>query len=213
MTGKRRTMGEPDRIGIMGGTFDPIHYGHLFAAEEARGAAGLARVLFVPSGTPPHKRYAGMAAAEARYEMTRLAVEGNPSFGVSRIETDRRGRSYTLDTLREIQALHPQGRIFFITGDDAVLDIMSWHEPYEIARIATLLTVGRPGYARDKISELPQEIGRSIRTVDSPQLDISSTDIRRRVAGGRSIRYMVPESVRLYIDANGLYANSDGELH
>jgi nicotinate-nucleotide adenylyltransferase len=98
-------------------------------------------------------------------------------------------------------------------GDDAVLSILTWHEPDEIARIATLLTVGRPGYARDKISELPQKIRESIITVDSPQLDISSTDIRRRTAEGRSIRYMVPEKVRRYIGENGLYTDSDGELN
>ena len=202
-----------EKLGIMGGTFDPIHNGHLFVAEEARGAEGLDRVLFVPSGTPPHKRYAGMADAEARYDMVRLAVRGNPHFDVSRIETDRRGRSYTLDTLQEMSALYPDSRIYFITGDDAVLDMLNWHEPYEIARMATLLTVGRPGYARDKISELPQEIRGSIRTIDSPQLDLSSTDIRRRVRAGRSIRYMVPEDVRRYIDDNALYTDSDGELH
>lgn len=201
------------KLGVMGGTFDPIHYGHLFVAEEARGAAGLDRVLFVPSGTPPHKRYAGMASAEARYDMVRLATDANPHFDVSRIETDRDGRSYTLDTLREIRALYPDSRIYFITGDDAALDILNWHEPYEIVRMATLLTVGRPGYARDKIFELPQEIRASIRMIDSPQLDISSTDIRRRVGAGRSIRYMVPEDVRRYIDDNGLYIDSDGEWH
>lgn len=201
------------KLGVMGGTFDPIHYGHLFVAEEARGAAGLDRVLFVPSGTPPHKRYAGMASAEARYDMVRLATDANPHFDVSRIETDRDGRSYTLDTLREIHALYPESQIYFITGDDAALDILNWHEPYEIVRMATLLTVGRPGYARDKIFELPQEIRASIRMIDSPQLDISSTDIRRRVGAGRSIRYMVPEDVRRYIDDNGLYIDSDGEWH
>ncbi len=201
------------KLGVMGGTFDPIHYGHLFVAEEARGAEGLDRVLFVPSGTPPHKRYAGMASAEARYDMVRLATDANPHFDVSRIETDRDGRSYTLDTLREIHALYPESQIYFITGDDAALDILNWHEPYEIVRMATLLTVGRPGYARDKIFELPQEIRASIRMIDSPQLDISSTDIRRRVGAGRSIRYMVPEDVRRYIDDNGLYIDSDGEWH
>ena len=201
------------KLGVMGGTFDPIHYGHLFVAEEARGAAGLDRVLFVPSGTPPHKQYAGMASAEARYDMVRLATDANPHFDVSRIETDRGGRSYTLDTLREIRALYPESQIYFITGDDAALDILNWHEPYEIVRMATLLTVGRPGYARDKIFELPQEIRASIRMIDSPQLDISSTDIRRRVGAGRSIRYMVPEDVRRYIDDNGLYIDSDGEWH
>lgn len=210
MTEKHR---KAETLGIMGGTFDPIHYGHLFAAEEARGAAGLDHVVFVPSGTPPHKRYAGMAGAEARCDMVRLAVSANPYFAVSRIETDRGGRSYTLDTLREIRVLYPASRIYFITGDDAVLDMLNWHEPYEIARMATLLTVGRPGYARDKIFELPQEIRESIRMIDSPQLDISSTDIRRRVGAGRSIRYMVPEDVRRYIDDNGLYTDSDGEVH
>ncbi len=154
-----------------------------------------------------------MASAEARYDMVRLATDANPHFDVSRIETDRGGRSYTLDTLREIHALYPESQIYFITGDDAALDILNWHEPYEIVRMATLLTVGRPGYARDKIFELPQEIRASIRMIDSPQLDISSTDIRRRVGAGRSIRYMVPEDVRRYIDDNGLYIDSDGEWH
>jgi nicotinate-nucleotide adenylyltransferase len=154
-----------------------------------------------------------MTPVEARFDMVRLAVKPNPYFGVSRIEADRAGRSYTLDTLRQIRALYQGSEIYFIMGDDAVLSILTWHEPDEIARIATLLTVGRPGYARDKISELPRKIRESIITVDSPQLDISSTDIRRRTAEGRSIRYMVPEEVRRYIGENALYTDSDGELN
>lgn len=202
-----------EKLGIMGGTFDPVHFGHLFIAEEARVALGLGRVLFVPSGTPPHKSYDGMATAEERYEMVRLAIEDNPHFGITRIETDRTGNSYTLDTLMLVKNLFPGHEPYFITGTDAILDLPHWHRPYDIANAAKLVTVGRPGYARDKIAELPRELAKAIITIDSLQLDISGTDIRRRIAAGESVRYLIPESVRRYILDNGLYSYSDGEVN
>lgn len=200
-------MNSERKIGIIGGTFDPIHYGHLFAAEEARVVLGLERVIFIPSGTPPHKRYDGMATAEERYEMTLLAVSqpDAPKFDISRIEIERSGKSYTLDTLREMRAIFPGAEIHFIVGLDAILEIMSWREPQEIARAAKLTVVSRPGFPRDKIDELPGEIRKTITVIDSLQLDISGTDLRRRIREGGNIRFLVPDSVRGYIARKGLY--------
>ena len=195
------------KIGIIGGTFDPIHYGHLFAAEEARTMLGLERVIFIPAGLPPHKRYDDMATAEERYEMTLLAISqpDMTQFDISRIEIERSGKSYTLDTLRAMRTLFPGSDLHFIVGLDAILDIMSWHEPQEIARTAKLTVVSRPGYPRDKIEELPGEIRKTITVIDSLQLDISGTDLRRRIRKGGNIRFLVPDSVRSYIARKGLY--------
>lgn len=193
------------RLGIMGGTFDPIHFGHLFMAQEAAEYADLDRVLFVPSGTPPHKHDPRMASNIDRYEMTCLAVSDDPLFDVSRVETDRQGRSYTVETLKLLHDIYPHDDLFFIMGDDSALDIVNWREPFEIARIATLLSVGRPGASREKIAYLPAEIRGALRLVDAPKLELSSTDIRERITSGRSVRYMLPDSVIRYIYEHDLY--------
>jgi nicotinate-nucleotide adenylyltransferase len=191
----------------MGGTFDPIHYGHLFAAEETLSGLGLDKVVFVPTGTPPHKEYAGMAAASERYEMTLLAIAENNRFEVSRTETERPGMSYTLDTLKVMGALYPGCELFFITGTDAILDIGKWREPFEISLLCSIVVVQRPGYDDAGLENLPDGIKGSLRVVKTPMLGISATDIRKRVREKRGVRYLLPEAVRAYIEKNGLYAN------
>jgi nicotinate-nucleotide adenylyltransferase len=197
------------RIGVMGGTFDPIHYGHLFAAEFARAAIPLDRVVFVPSGSPPHKKYPSMAGAEDRYAMTSLAIRGNPFFEVSRIETDRRGPSYTVDTLSMFRGAMPGAALFLITGLDAALDIPNWYEPLEILSLCTVVVVARPGYVRDKINKLNEALGDSFVALDTELIDISATEIRNRALSGKCIRYMTPDVVCDYITQKKLYSGME----
>jgi nicotinate-nucleotide adenylyltransferase len=194
-------------MGLMGGTFNPIHYGHLVAAETAREAFGLERVIFVPAGAPPHKPDPAVAPAEHRYLMTFLATASNTRFDTSRAELDRTGPSYTSDTLRHFRRTHPDVRWFFITGADAVMDMPSWHAVADIFRQAEVIAVSRPGYSlamRDLRNALGDLAGQ-IHHLEVPALAISSSDVRVRLAQGLSIRYLVPESVEQYIYKNGLY--------
>ena len=201
--------GQGEKIGIMGGTFDPIHYGHLFAAEFARVAIGLNRVIFVPSGNPPHKSYDGMAPAEDRFEMTRLAIEDKHDFEVSRVEIDRGGPSYTSDTLELISAVNPEAELFLITGIDAALDIPNWHEPKKVISLCKVLTIARPGYICDKISMLDESIRDSLLVLDTGLIDISATDIRDRVRSGGCVRHMTPDIVCDYIAGKNLYSGAE----
>lgn len=203
----------PERIGILGGTFDPIHNGHLFVAEEARTVLGLERMILVPTGTPPHKSYPSMATAEERYEMTLLAAAGLPEYEATRIETDRPGNSYTLDTLREIGAAYPGTELFLVNGVDAVLDIMHWREPMQLIRHARLVVVSRPGYLASRLDELPPEIRAGLIRIETACLEISATDIRNRVREGRNIAFLLPDAVRCYIMKKELYLQSEGETH
>ncbi|MDR2780233.1 MAG: nicotinate-nucleotide adenylyltransferase [Synergistaceae bacterium] len=198
-----------EKLGIMGGTFDPIHYGHLFAAQQALGALSLNRVIFVPSGNSPHKSYASMASAEDRCAMTALAIKDNRHFEISRIETDRTGASYTSDTLKELTRRHPNADLFLITGLDAALDIPNWHEPREILSLCTVVTVARPGYIRDKIRELDDIIQDSLLILDTDLIDISATAIRRHVREGGCARYMTPDPVWRYIMEKKLYSGAE----
>lgn len=188
----------------MGGTFDPIHHGHLFAAEEARHALGLHRVVFVPAGRPWQKDRADVTPGEQRYEMTKLATDDNPFFEVSHTELDREGPTYTIDTLRAIREDRPDvDELYFITGADAIQQILSWKRPEEALELATFVAVSRPGHDLGVIESL--EVGDSIVRLEIPALAISSTDIRARVAEGRPIRYLVPDAVARYIAERGLY--------
>ena len=195
-----------EKIGIMGGTFDPVHYGHLFAAEFAREAAGLNRVIFVPSGNPPHKSYDGMAPAEDRFEMTRLAIENNEGFEISRVEVDREGPSYTADTLEFISEFNPEAELFLITGIDAALDLPNWHMPQKIISLCKILIIARPGYICDKIGTLDESVRDSLIILDTDLIDISATDIRNKARTGRCIRYMTPDVVCDYIAGKNLYS-------
>ncbi len=199
----------PLRIGLMGGTFDPIHYGHLLAAEEARKGLNLDEVLFIPTGIPPHKDPKSLTPSDHRYAMTVVATLDHPFFRVSRIEIDWVGPSYTVDTLRALRAREfgadPLPEFYFITGLDAVLEILTWKQPEEIVSLCRLVAVSRPGYNPRRMEELPARVRSAILPLEIPLLAISSTEIRRRVREGRSIRYLVPPSVEHYIAKNRLY--------
>lgn len=191
----------------MGGTFDPIHYGHLLMAEEAREAFALDSILFIPNSRPPHKKPYAVSSAKDRYAMCLLAISTNPSFACSRIELDRPGPSYTVDTIRQIREDKPDlSALYFITGADAVLEIVSWHEHEELIASCEFIAVTRPGFVLDRLNELlDQEYLSRIHFLPIPGLDISSTDIRRRIRRGRSIKYLTPEPVEAYIHQRGLY--------
>jgi len=199
-----------ERIGIMGGTFNPVHNGHLIIAEDIREKAKLDKVLFIPSGQPPHKPDSEVAAAEHRYEMVRLAVASNRNFEASRIELDREGYTYTVNTLLELREKYGQNTgIYFIIGADVVHELKTWREYEKVFTLCEFIAVLRPGYdekaLEDTIYQLERENGAVIHTVTSRLVDISSTDIRERCRGGKSIRYLVPEAVEEYISRNGLY--------
>ena len=197
------------RIGIMGGTFDPIHYGHLRAADEAHAAFGLSEVIFVPTGQPPHKAGERVSSVEDRYMMTVLATVDCPYFSVSRIEIDKTGKSYTIDTLRQLKSM-PEYRdteFYFITGMDAVLDIVSWKNPEEIMSLCKFLAVSRYGYTHSRMQELPEDLRSAIIPLEIPLLAISSTGLRERVRMNRSIRFLVPPSVEHFIRKKSLYSS------
>jgi len=201
-----------NRLGIMGGTFDPIHYGHLVAAEMARAEFKLSKVLFIPTGTPPHKDRKDISAAEMRYEMVKLAIQDNPAFDISRVEIEREGPSYTVETLRVLRRDWPDHELYFITGSDALLEIFSWREAEEIFRLVQYIGAARPGFdASDfflKVQQEHPETQGKIHYLEVPALAISSTDIRARVRRGEPIRYLLPETVRLYLEQHRLYSGS-----
>jgi nicotinate-nucleotide adenylyltransferase len=189
-------------IGLFGGTFDPIHFGHLILAERAREEMALDAVLFVPANIPPHKRVGRrIAPPDCRIEMLRLATASNRSFCIEDHEIDREGISYTYDTLVYLRGLYPKAEFTLLIGADNARDFRTWYRPEEIVTMAKHGVWGRPG------SELPAELmpGVPLRRIDAPLIEISSTDIRERVAAGRSVRYLTPESVVEYIAQQGLY--------
>jgi nicotinate-nucleotide adenylyltransferase len=190
------------RLGVMGGTFDPIHYGHLVTAEEALVQFALDAVVFVPTGRPWMKGEREVSPAEDRYLMTVIATASNPRFQVSRIEVDREGPTYTVETLRGLAAEHPDAELYFITGADAMLEILDWKEPDEVLSLAHFIAATRPGYDLTRF-ESPRHANVSLMSI--PALAISSTDVRARVGEGRPIRYLVPEGVKSYVEKAGLY--------
>ncbi len=194
----------------MGGTFDPIHYGHLVAAEEAFSSLELDQVIFVPTGESPHKRHRRVTLAEDRYTMTLLATIDNPHFSLSRVEIDRGGASHTVDTLREMRHWFEPAtaEFFFITGMDAVLQLDTWKEPERLPELCQIVAVGRPGFDTADISGLPKALQKSIAFLEIPLLAISSTEIRLRIATQKSIRYLVPSAVENYIYKKDLYGNA-----
>ena len=194
------------KTGIMGGTFDPIHYAHLLVAEECRRSLNIDRIVFIPMGKPPHKRDHAVTSAEDRYAMTLLATAGVAEFSVSRTEIDRKTPTHTIDTLREFLAegITPED-LYFITGLDAILSIETWVDYEQFPSLCTLVTATRPGYDLRGLERLPREIRRSLKVVEIPQVSISSTEIRERVRSGRGIRFLVPHLVETYIESAGLY--------
>ncbi|MDI6712193.1 MAG: nicotinate-nucleotide adenylyltransferase [Anaerosomatales bacterium] len=194
------------RIGIMGGTFDPIHYGHLVTAEEALVQFNLDKVVFMPTGNPVRKTHREVTPAEHRYLMTVIATASNPDFEVSRMEVDRPGPTYTVDTMLALRAdLGPETDLFFITGADAVWEILTWKDSEVLADVCSFIAATRPGYDLSRFSRDDAD-RMHVEFMEVPALAISSTDIRRRVAERRPIRYLLPEAVAAYIRKNRLYA-------
>jgi nicotinate-nucleotide adenylyltransferase len=196
------------RTGLLGGTFNPPHLGHLVCAQEALGQLGLDRVVWMPVFEPPHKEAEGDPGVDARVELCRRAVAGDERFVVSRLEADVPRRSYTVDTLRRLHESSPEDELTFIMGGDMAHALPTWHEPEAVLSLATLGVAEREGIRRaDIMNHLAGLAGADrIRFFDMPRLDISSSEIRRRVASGRPIRYLVPDAVAAYITSEGLYA-------
>jgi nicotinate-nucleotide adenylyltransferase len=193
-------------LGILGGTFDPIHYAHLFIAEEARARLELQRVIFVPNAVSPFKTEGEITPAEHRFEMARLAVADNPAFEVSRIEIDRPPPSFTVETLRELAALHSGAELYFITGADAAAEIEAWREPDEVLRLARVVVATRPGFPLHEVrSRLKRATLERIDFMECVGIDLAATDLRDRVRQGLPLRYLTPDVVIDYLNANRLY--------
>lgn len=217
------------KLGILGGTFDPIHLAHLRLCEELREALALDRVLLIPAGDPPLKR-AGVTAAPHRLEMVRRAIASNPALEADDLELRRCGPSYTVDTLAALRARHPGAELWFLLGADALADLESWHQPARLLELANFAVATRPGYVRPLRELLPRALatpfrdaslggrpgllhanGNELRAVSSTPLEISAREIRRRAAAGESIRYLVPDDVREYITKHRLYSQPHQE--
>lgn len=197
------------KLGVIGGTFDPIHYGHLAIAEEARARLALPEVRFIPAGQPPHKPGAAVSPAADRLAMVRRAVAGNPAFTVSTIELERAGPSFTVDTLERLRAQEgPDCALYFIAGGDALVDLLTWREPARLLELATLVIVQRPGAAavdRAALEARLPALRRTLVVLDGPRFDVSGTLLRQRVRAGLPIRYQTPDVVLAYIQEHGLY--------
>lgn len=197
------------RLGVMGGTFDPIHFGHLVTAEEALVQFNLDRVVFMPTGRPVRKTHRHVSSSEDRYLMTVIATAPNPDFEVSRMEIDRPGDTYTVDTMRELRAVYgPRAELFFITGADAVREILTWKDAGRFAELCTFIAATRPGFDTTLQARELSAAGAGapkVEFMEVPALAISSSDIRTRVASRRPVRYLLPEAVAAYITKNGLY--------
>lgn len=197
----------------MGGTFDPIHQGHLLIAELAREEFALETILFVPAGIPAHKKGYSVSDAAVRWKMTCAAIEGNPAFQASRVEIDRPGPSYAVDTIRLLCAERPGQKPYFITGMDAILEILTWDRAAQLPGLAEFVACARPGnHSRQALDDLPAAFREHIHFMRTPLVEISSTAIRARIAGGRTVRYMTPEAVRRIIEVERLYQEADTEV-
>lgn len=201
------------KYGIMGGTFDPIHVGHLVIAEEIRCKFKLDKVIFIPAGNPPHKDFSKVTCGDYRYEMTLLATISNPYFDVSSIELDREGITYTIDTIKELKkSCKDEAEFYFITGADSLLELSTWKDVDKLLNMCKFVAATRPGFQMSKIEtkvrELESKYNKSIYTVTVPALQISSTDIRNRVREGITVKYLLPESVESYIIKHKLYLDN-----
>ena len=220
------------KVGIIGGAFNPVHYGHLRAAEEVRIKLGLEKILFIPSGNPPLK-IKDLADASHRYEMTRLSIETNPFFDISDIEYRGSRKSYTVETLTALGERHPENEFFLILGNDSFLDIPAWYQPERLMELANFVVVSRPGFRfsdlSPRISAVPEtlsaldvralemyhlrlESGRELFLLNITPMDISATAVRTLVKGGKSIKYLLPEKVESYIILHKLYREGSDHL-
>ena len=204
------------RIGVIGGTFDPIHYGHLAAAEEARVRVNLEKVLFSVAGLPPHKLDEEVTPAEHRLAMVQLGIFSNPDFELSRVDVDRSGPSYTVDTISILQEQWGQGtEMFFILGLDSLVEVPTWHQPERLIQLCHLVAVARPGFEVDmrQLEDSVPGISSRVEIIGMPEVDISSSDLQQRVREGLPIRYQVPEEVERYIREHRLYQQSAESGH
>jgi nicotinate-nucleotide adenylyltransferase len=205
----------PRTIAVFGGTFDPVHLGHLIMAEQCRDQAALDQVWFVPAARPPHKLDRPLTPFERRVEMIQLAIAGNSAFRVEEMEKDRTGPSYTVDTLEELHRQHPDVSWHFLLGSDSLPEFLRWRQPQRIVALASLLVVARPNNPIMPVEEfqrqlaLPAGVRLRLQLIESPLIDISSRELRRRCRRGRSIRYMVPRAVEAYIADKQLYPRSE----
>ncbi len=198
----------PERIGILGGSFDPPHVGHLWLATQAADALGLDRVLFMPASQPPHKRGRRMSSAADRLLMTRLAIAGDPLFQLSPLEMERPGPSYTIDSVTELVAMYRGSQLFLLMAADSLSQIDTWREPDRLLSLVEWVVGPRPGTSLPARAVLRERFGRGasrIHLLEGPSLDVSASEIRRRVAAGRAIRYLVPVAVEQLIARRGLY--------
>jgi nicotinate-nucleotide adenylyltransferase len=199
------------RIGVFGGTFDPVHLGHLILAEQCREQARLDQVWFIPAARPPHKQAVDLTPFAHRAEMLNLAVAGHSAFRVDELEQTRTGPSYTVDTLEEVRRRHCDAELFLVLGADCLPDLPSWHAPARIAALAHLLIVARPNWEVWPAEKLKQALGVPAgvplhqQAIEMPLIDIASRDLRHRIALGTTIRYLVPRSVECYIETHRLY--------
>jgi nicotinate-nucleotide adenylyltransferase len=204
------------RIGVLGGTFDPVHYGHLILAETCREQLRLDQIRFIPAAIPPHKRDAQITDGHARADMLSLAVSGCPEFVVDRRELRRPGPSFTIDTLSELAAENPSSQLFLLMGADSLRDFLTWKNPQGISELATIVACNRPGLPGLELSQIEEWVGSKIAgrvfTVTIPGTDLSATDLRRRVAEGRGLRFLTPRSVEAYIIEHQLYGATHGAL-
>ncbi|HUE14089.1 MAG TPA: nicotinate-nucleotide adenylyltransferase [Planctomycetaceae bacterium] len=200
------------RLGLFGGTFDPVHVGHLLLAERCREECRLEHVWFLPAGTPPHKAAESISPGNQRAEMLEFAISGHPQFSVNRMELARTGRSFTVDTLRQLHAEDSARELFFLIGADSLADLPLWRDPAGIAELATIVAVNRGDRPMPDLDALRGQLGDAvlsrIQIVTMPGIDLSATDIRRRVRDGKSIRFMTPRACEVYIQQHGLYRES-----
>jgi nicotinate-nucleotide adenylyltransferase len=205
------------RVGVFGGTFDPVHFGHLILAEQCREQGRLDQVWFVPAPRPPHKDAEALTKFELRAEMLRLAVAGQPAFRVDESEKDRAGPSYTVDTLADFTRRHPGDEFFLMVGSDTVKDLPLWREPRRVLQLAGLLVMVRPNNPLPNPVRLCADLGLTadelrLEVIETPLIDISSRDLRRRAAAGRSLRYFLPRAVEMYIQEKRLYSSPAGAV-
>lgn len=197
------------RVGIFGGTFDPIHIGHLVLAEQCREQCRLDEIWFVPAALPPHKQTAVISSSERRCEMIQFAIAGNPAFRLSKIELNRQGPSFTVETLNRLWTEDSARELFLLIGADSLRDLHLWREPERILELATVVAVNRGAHSLPALDELRTTCGAAVDsrivTVEMPAVEISSSDIRKRVSEDHSIRYLVPRAVEAYIEEYGLY--------
>ena len=199
------------RLGIYGGTFDPNHYGHLLLAERCREELQLDEVWFIPAGTPPHKQGRVTTPAKARAAMVEFAVSGFPEFKVSRIEMERTGPSYTVQTLEQLRTAAPEREVFLLMGADSIAELVTWKDPARILELSQVVAVNRAGESPDlsSLQSLLEQTGRTVHTVEMPAMGVSASEIRTRVASGKSIRFLTPRPVEMYLRQHKLYLEPD----